>query len=137
MIWPRWPWQSVQVADVIERRRVGEAMLHEREVADLRQALAEERQRFAELLALHLTPPTPTVTTMSGVVELAPRQKDPIAEKIHAESGGDPRIAAHFRKLASDLRKDGKSTEEILEAIGWTTKEPEVACGPSRATRSR
>ncbi len=51
-----------------------------------------------------------------------------VAQTIKDESGGDPRLAAWFRKRASELRAEGKSPEEIAAQLGtWQSTEEETA----------
>ncbi len=94
--------------------------------------LKAERERYDSLWKsyLQLTMPAPAVPERTlALVPKEPREKDPVAEAIRAESGGDPKLAAHFSKYARELKRDGKTVEEIAALIGWTSGDP-----PSEAT---
>lgn len=85
-----------------------------------------ESRRYDLLLAKYtdaLAPKPPIVTSAGMTVK--PREKDIVAEKIRAEAGGDVRLIAHWNKLASELRGQGKTAEEIEGMIGWQTGDPE------------
>lgn len=57
-------------------------------------------------------------------VEGEARERSKVAEKIRAESGGDPALAGHFWKLARKMKAEGKTEDEIVGAIGWETTDP-------------
>ena len=63
-----------------------------------------------------LQPLPPTETPVPPTVQ---KEESLIAKKIREESGGDPRLAQHFAKLAHRLRAEGKGDGDILAQIGW------------------
>jgi hypothetical protein len=58
-----------------------------------------------------------------------PTQSSLVAETIHAESGGNPRLAAHFWKRVRELRREGKSDGDIADQLSkWqSTEDDDVA----------
>lgn len=106
------------------------------EVAMLRAALSRQLDRYEALFVKYdalavqaMTPvsssPTPATVATPTPQSPAPREPSPVAERIRQESGGDPKLASHFWKYAAELKKQGKSPEEIAELIGWTTTDPQ------------
>ncbi len=89
------------------------------------QALRAEVVDLTAKLVDALTP-KPVVTMTAAPVQPVhvERQRDIVLEKIREESGGDPRLAAHYQKLAARLKREGKTPEEIAQEIGWTTESP-------------
>lgn len=112
------------------------------EVAMLRAALLRQLDRYDALVLRVTTPavsppvlsflPAATVATptLHGTTTTA-TVVSPVAERIRQESGGDPKVAAHFWKYAADLKKQGKAPAEIAELIGWTTADPQPENTPS------
>lgn len=114
------------------------------EGADRRADAAE--QRYEALLAKYheaVTPKPPTITTYSppggGHMAESGYEPKPVApetpvkkkresivqQAIREEAGSDQRLAAYFRKRASDLRREGTSDADIVDAIhNWQTTEP-------------
>lgn len=117
----RWPWQSVQIADQIERRRV-----------DTEERLRDLQAKYDTLLAAHLAYLTPTRTSVAGSPEAMPdpavrRPPSPVSVAIKELAQGDGRLATYFRKRANDLRGEfpGMSEEGIASLLGrWETSEP-------------
>lgn len=95
----RWPWQSREVANQIERRRV-----------DVEERLRDLQAKYDALLKSHLAYLTPTTTTANGAVPSAlprePRPKSAIAAAIKQEAQGDGRLAAYLHKRARELKAE-------------------------------
>lgn len=109
----RWPWVS----------RAG----HERVAHDLSAALVQAMDLRAERDALRAKLDAMTERYTALLQSLATpkaKPKDPLAEVIRQESEGDPRLAAHFWKVARQAKAEGKSTEEVVGLIGWTSDSP-------------
>lgn len=87
------------------------------------QALRADVADLTAKLVDALTPKPPAITTTLPALPVE-RQRDIVLEKIREESGGDPRLAAHYQKLAARLKREGKTPEEIAAEIGWTTESP-------------
>jgi hypothetical protein len=98
----------------------------ESEVRVIRDQMATLQQRYDTLLETVLSrglmpPVTPQVPVTAPTVEKA---NTPILDAIREESDGDPRLARHFRHRVRELRQEGKSDGDILDAIRmWETTE--------------
>lgn len=120
----RWPWQSVQVADLVERRRVGEHELAEKRIADLKATIAKQDADYTQLFGEYvaLTRPPVVVKHENGTGPAKPRSA--VAEAIRRESAGDPGLAGYLVKRAAELKAEGKTPEEIAEALSkWDSSE--------------
>lgn len=52
------------------------------------------------------------------------RPENKVAKKIREEAQGDNTLIAHWNKMAAQMKKDGKTEDEILAAIGWVDANP-------------
>lgn len=77
-----------------------------------------ERYALLQTLVMErgLQPLPPAETPVPPVVQ---KEDSRVAKRIREESGGDPRLAQHFAKLAQRLRAEGKTEGDILAQIGW------------------
>lgn len=114
------PWQSREVANQIERRRV-----------ETEERLRDLQTKYDALLASHLAYLSPTQTTANGAVPaerpLEPRPKSVIAAAIKQEAQGDGRLASYLHKRARELKAEhpGMSDDGIALMLGqWQTTEP-------------
>ena len=127
---PRWPWQSVVIADVIERRRVSEVSQLQADLASQEDATAQamrlfetERRRYDELLATVFAMKAQgavVVPTPNGVVQPeAPIQRptDPLHELIADQCGDDVRKRAMMLRQLKIDRAAKVPEEDIRAAI--------------------
>jgi len=100
--------------------------LYERTNAQLRADVVALRAQLSAALMPHavITTTSSTAAPAQRVAFARTRDRDIVVEKIREESGGDARLAAHYTKLAAQLRREGKSPEDIAQEIGWTTDSP-------------
>lgn len=92
---------------------------------DLAEARAENRA---------LRSPTKSVVETAPVVftesEDDKRIRKAINENAAISGKIDPRLQAHLRGYAAELRRAGKSTDEIEQKLGeWITSEPQEMAG--------
>lgn len=81
-------------------------------------------ERYAALQSLILDRGLQPVPAPEAAAPVPVRKEEsPLAKKIREESGGDPRLAQHFAKLAQRLKAEGKMEGDILDAIGWHADE--------------
>jgi hypothetical protein len=90
----------------------------------LHDELVEARRELAALRA-----PTKSVVAVAPVVFTESEDEKRIRRAINENSisGGkiDPRLQAHLRQYAAELRKQGKSVDEIEAFLGnWVSSEP-------------
>lgn len=123
MTW-RLPWVS---RAAYERELVNNQGLFEnirREIA--RTDAAEDR--YTDLLARYhelATPKPPLITVQAEPPEILIKEADPISTVIREQAGKDTQLAAHLRRYANDLKRQGKSRDEIIgELVNWQTSEP-------------
>lgn len=125
----RWPlvWRRRLLRALSDQAAASEAQWHlDQETAWLREQLAAERARYDALLDRYhelASPAKPAAAATAQPVERE-QKRDIVLDKIREEAGGDSRLAAHYQRVAADLRRAGKTPEEIVLEIGWTTESP-------------
>ncbi len=133
-----WPWVSRAHLDAVERSHAStvefwkeRSLVSEREVATYKSVneqlfveLKAAQERYVATVERVAFPPV----TVTPDIPRQPSVPSVVAQTIKDESGGDPRLAAWFRKRASELRAEGKTPEEIAAQLGtWQSTEEETA----------
>lgn len=86
------------------------------DVVRLTAECAKWEQRFNALAQQYAD----TLTVVPVITEpSAPKEKSELSRAIETESGGDPRVARHFRALARRLKDEGKDDDAIVAEIKW------------------
>lgn len=101
-----------------ETERAGELRWTVEEMGKRYDAMAE---RYHALAA----PPKPEMAEAAPLIDRVPSI---VTQAIKDESGGDPRLAAHLRKRANELKAEKKTPEEIVAQLStWQSTEEETA----------
>lgn len=83
------------------------------------------RREVADLTAQLLQALRPATVIAPAAITPLSREISAVTLAIREQAGDNPRLAQHYRQLAARLRKEGRSDEEIVAAIGsWVTTEP-------------
>jgi hypothetical protein len=114
-----WPWVSREAYDDIRASR------------DFERALVNgfiERIQSMTQQLVDLNRPAPPATVFADQTEPIVILPDPVRDVIReqAEQDGrlDHQLASHFRKLARQMKRDGKTDDEIIGAlVQWQTSE--------------
>lgn len=132
----RWPWiaRTTHLALIEARDRLITYERDRREAAETERALIAARH--ADLLERYiaLLSPAPVLTVASVPsapnVSRSTRERSVVERTIRDQAAGDPKLAAHFRKRARELKLEGLSDERIaVELAAWATTEPDEASG--------
>lgn len=121
----RWPWQSVTVADVVERRRVGEATRFEAQIADLKAALALADTRYDDLLDKYHAlrgggAAIPAVLSEPSVVDEA-------IDEMARRFGNSTRLRRVLQDYARKAKLKGTDDEAIAAGIrDWRRPDDEA-----------
>lgn len=107
--------------DILEAERSASERLlahHQRENERLAALVEALRRELSAVTARAMERPA-----LPGVPDPAPKpEASKLAQAIREEAAGDPQLAAHYWKLAGQLRRAQKSDDEIIEEVRrWVT----------------
>ncbi len=63
-------------------------------------------------------------------VEQAAQPENAVTAHIRDMASGDQNLMQHWNKMASRMRAEKKTDDEIIAAIGWTTADPDAEPNP-------
>jgi hypothetical protein len=123
----KWPWVSRATYDIsvaLNTQAHGFLRARDQEISGLLAERHAAEQRYSDLLAKYHELAMPKTPAVPAAVVIEHEPPDAVTKVIREQAGRDPKLLAHFRKYARDLKAQGKTEDQIIGAlVAWQTSE--------------